>query len=166
MLIDLEAELKLLKPTDIKLRQDRKDGLTLDMGETSHPGIKATLLFPLTGRQEFIRLSDSENVELGIVRSLEALDQGSQEALNTELSKAYFIPQVTKIDKIREEYGTWHWDVATDSGNRHFEVRDRKDVRFLDSKHVVIRDVDGNRYEILNLQNLDDESLHMLETEL
>src|ERR1051326_4018125 len=43
-------------------------------------------------------------------------------------------------------------------GPRVFEVRSREDLRWLHPGHLIVRDVDGNRYEIKRFDDLDSTS--------
>jgi hypothetical protein len=70
---------------------------------------------------------------------------------------------VLKISKITEEFGVLRWEVETDKGPRTFEVRGRDEVRLVTGGHVLIRDIDGNRYHIPGLNDLDVASRHCIE---
>jgi hypothetical protein len=168
MLIDLETELKLINPSDIRIYVDELLGLCMEQfsTHTTHTNLKAVLMFPLTDRDQFIHLSDPDKNEIGIIRNIDSLDPQSQAALRQELAKAYFIPTITRIKNMKEEFGISSWTVETDSGERKFEVRDRRDIRYITGTHLIIRDVDGNRFEIPDLTKLDAQSLVILESEI
>lgn len=73
---------------------------------------------------------------------------------------------ITKIVAIDEEYGVTRWKVETDRGPRTFDVATRHDVRPVGPNRYLIRDVDGNRYEIPNTAQLDAASRALLDFEV
>jgi hypothetical protein len=56
------------------------------------------------------------------------------------------------------DFGIQRWEVETDRGPRVFEVRSREDLRWLHPGHLIVRDIDGNRYEIKRFDDLDSAS--------
>jgi len=101
---------------------------------------------------------DEKGKQVHMVRKLSELDPDSQEVLSQELEQAYFLPKIRRIHQINEEYGVLRLDVDTDKGPRTFEVRTREHIRFLPEGRVILRDLDGNRYEIPRLAELDTHS--------
>ena len=55
------------------------------------------------------------------------------------------------------------WDVETDRGPHHFDMRDRDDVRLVAGNRLLIIDADGNRYEVPDYSRLDSRSRGILE---
>jgi hypothetical protein len=86
--------------------------------------------------------------------------------LAEELEKSYFIPQIKRITNLEEKYAISHWEVETNKGIHTFSVQNREEIRLLSSGRVIIKDSDGNRYEIPDYRKLDSKSLAFLETEL
>jgi Domain of unknown function (DUF1854) len=62
---------------------------------------------------------------------------------------------VLQVPEITDDFGIQRWEVETDRGPRVFEVRSREDLRWVGPGHLVIRDVDGNRFEIRRFEELD-----------
>lgn len=115
--------------------------------------------FPLTSPNGFVSIWDEEENELGVIKNVGELDESSRKVLNQELEKAYFMPKVRKILRVEELYGgITEFSVKTDRGYRDFEIHGRSAVRMLGANRVVITDVDGNKYEIPNLEDLDSRS--------
>ena len=78
-----------------------------------------------------------------------ALDEISRQIVVEELERTYFMPRITDVYDIHDDLGVVSWEVATDKGDRSFHVRNiRQNVRKMGRRRLVIRDVDGNRYEI------------------
>ena len=104
---------------------------------------------PITDPQHMVSLRDEHGEELGILGDVAQLDPISQQIVAEELERSYFMPRITDILDIREDLGVVSWDVETSKGERSFHVRDiRQNVRKIGRRRLIIRDVDGNRYEI------------------
>ena len=86
------------------------------------------------------------------------------EVLTHELERLYFLPKIVRIRGVTEEYGVLRVEVDTDKGPRTFEVRTREHIRFLPNGRILLRDLDGNRYEIPRLADLDGFSQMLAET--
>ena len=104
--------------------------------------------------------------ELGILRSLHELPTEMQDLVAEEVEKAYFVPRVLRILSIEEEFGIQEWQVTTDRGPRTFEVTERSGIRPFDNYRIVIKDVDGNRYQIADARLLDRRSQQWLDLQL
>lgn len=119
--------------------------------------------FPLTQPARYVQLWDDEGDRLSILPDLEGLDDSSRSLLQEELEKHYFMPRIEEVLDVEEVLQVINWHVVTDRGERHFEVRSpRQNVRRLGSSRLIIRDVDGNRYELPDWQELDDDQQELL----
>ena len=83
-----------------------------------------------------------------------------------ELQKSYFVPKITRIKNLEEKFGVSQWEVETNKGTHTFNVKNREEVRLFSSGRVLIKDADGNRYEISDYRRLDSKSIAFLETEM
>jgi len=160
--------LKILDPETTHVWRDPVGDLHLevrgDSGEqVHHERILLLRAFPLTAPDEFVTFFNEENEYLGVLESLQDVDERTEELLRAELEKRYFLPQILTIDFLRISSGIISWRVETDRGPRSLDVRDRDDIRFMPGHRMVIRDVDGNRFEIQDYTELDDWSFYLLE---
>ena len=136
--------------------------MTYDGEEYDH--VHAYRCFPVSHPSEFIALwtgaSALEHHQVGVIRRLKELAPSSLLAVEHELAKRYFIHYIGKINSIIEELGFLSWDVETDKGHMEFMTRrwDRYTVAEGGPNGRIILDVDYNRYEIENLDDLDEES--------
>ncbi len=164
-LSDLTGELALLSPRDIRLYLDDFDDLTLDLCGVIHQRIGVQRAFPFNAPTKFIVLLNSDGAEIGIVRDIADLDSDSRDTLEIALEQAYFMPRILKINSIVSNFHVPTWDVETDRGHRVFEIpSSKRDVRVIDDVRVILRDADGNRYEIVDYRRLDPDSIVFVET--
>ena len=82
------------------------------------------------------------------------------------MSRAYFVPRITAIYEIEDAHGAARWEVETDRGYRLFDIRDREDVKVIESRRVLLQDADGNRYEVEDIHELDERSQRLLDHEI
>jgi hypothetical protein len=88
------------------------------------------------------------------------LPPGAKLAVEIELAKRYFIHYISRINSIKEDVGFLTWDVETDKGHMEFLTkRWERNTVFEGGRNArIILDVDNNRYEIENLDTIDEES--------
>ena len=165
--VDIEKEMETIDPGKIKLHLDgfQDLGVRFDDG-MEYSKVRAVKTFPLSAAMHFIALKDEEGKEIGIIEDLGELDSESREALKIELEKSYFMPDIIRINDIDDDFGVPKWDVETDKGHRTFELRTRRDARMMGRGRVLIKDIDGNRYEITDYRKLDPRSRDLLEEEV
>ena len=162
---DITSELAPLSPSDIHLYFDDFDDLTLDLNGETHTELQTQRSFPLNAPTKFIALLNSKGKEIGIVEDMADLDPDSRKALQTALEQTYFMPSITRINNITTKYQVPTWHVETDHGPRSFEIpSSKRDVRVIGETRVLLRDADGNRYEIPDFRRLDPESIVFVET--
>lgn len=165
--IKITDEVQFLDASKVKVTRNAFEELIVKLpdGET-HTSVEAVRTFPLTDSNKYIALLDSEGEELGIIQDIKQLSRNSEKVLASELQKRYFMPKITKIHALEGQFGVTHWDVETNRGPVQFGLRTRYDVVTLDSGRVLIKDADGNRYEIENYHRLDPASFALLETQM
>lgn len=159
--------LELLDAARLRLWRDefRRLHLLVD-GETEHVDLRPAPVFPVSGVAEYMSFVDDKGRELVLLRDPGELDPESRQVLTEELSRTYFVPRITCIYEIDDAHGSARWEVDTDRGYRVFDVRDREDVRVLASGRILLQDVDGNRFEIADLDELDERSRRLLDGEI
>lgn len=160
------AELRQIPEGQVSIYEDHRGWLCmrrLDTGEEYHQ-IQLSLIFPLTDRRSFLRVCDFEEKEIGLIASIDGLDEESKRTVEKELERVYFIPRIVKVRSIVEKFGFRTWTVETERGPREFDVQGRESLRFIAPSHLLVKDIDGNRYEIPSLSSLDSDSKRVLET--
>lgn len=129
--------------------------------------VKPRRLFPLTHKDKYILFLDSNEEEVGILLDIEELDSKSKKNIRALLDRYYLLPEILEIISIKETLGVVCWYVKTDKGYKEFEILDTTtDVKKLGEKHLVIIDIDDNKYEIKDYEKLNPASRNMLEEQL
>lgn len=149
-------QVRLRRPAPGKNIELTVNGRRHEIGRIANP-------FPLSSGLDTVVFFDTNGEEIGAMKQARELDEGSRSLLREELEKAYFMPRIEAVVDTEEKLGVETWTVETDKGRRVFEVRDpRRNVRSMGQHRVIIKDVDGNRYEIPNWRTLDRASITFL----
>ena len=99
-----------------------------------------------------------------MVDDLKSLDQSARDLIAEELDRRYLTATIQSVSAIRNEYGTSYWEVQTHRGQREFVVQNvSENAQWLGDHCLLIIDVDGNRFEIPRLDELDKKSLGLVE---
>lgn len=120
--------------------------------------------FPLTHPERFISIQDLSDREVGVLESLEGMAADQKELILQELDRRYFTPVVKKIDDLKQDAGMWKFVVQTQRGSTEFYVRNWRDSAHEASPgRWQIQSVDGLRFEIRRVEELDELSQNLLE---
>ncbi len=158
-----------MKMRDIRCVQlIEKDMLKIDFANNVvMEKVRPRRLFPLTYKDKYILFLDSNGEEVGILSDIEELDMKSKKNIRALLDRYYLLPEILEIISIKETLGVMRWYVKTDKGYKEFEILDTTiDVKKLGEKHLVIIDIDDNKYEIKDYEKLNSASRNMLEEQL
>lgn len=159
--------LKIVAPDRVRVWRDEFRHLHVQVdADTEYVDVKPVPVFPVSEAADYVSFLDSKDKEVLLLRDPGQLDRESQEVLREELGRTYFVPRIVRIYEIEDTHGAARWEVETDRGYRMFDIRDREDVRVIRRSRVLLQDADGNRFEIEDIQALDERSRHLLETEI
>ncbi len=143
--------------------------LSLSLADRHYDRIVVQRAFPLSGPEEFITLRElNENrepgTEIGMIRDMRQLSPEKRALLKQELERRYFTPRIQKVTGLKDEYGYLYIDVDSTAGSKQLTVPNNTShfIR-LTSVRILIVDVDGNRYEIPDYQQMDKKSIKLLE---
>ena len=132
--------------------------------ERSYPRIKIVRAAPLSYTDRYISILDDKDVEICMIDDLSEVDADTRTLIEEELEKRYLTSIVKEVISIRAEYGTSYWEVETDRGNRDFVVQNvSENAQWPGARRLLLIDVDGNRFEIPDLDALDDRSRKLVE---
>ena len=144
-----------LDPPALHIRRNRRSLLTVETGGERFDDVSVRRAFPLEVADAFIGLFDAGGEEIGLLESLDGLEEESRTALEDQLALTYFLPVITTVSRVGEEYGVVRADVETTRGPRQIEIRNiRSNIRVLSRRRALIEDAEGNRYELLDFHRL------------
>ena len=115
------------------------------------------LTFPLTNPEEYIsiREADEKAKEIGIIEKLSQLNPDEQDMIREQIKLRYFMPVITKVLDVKNEYGYAYWHVTTTFGVCRFTTQmSGNAVISLSDSRLLVTDIDGNRYEIPDFYSL------------
>ena len=150
-------EMRFLTKENAKFSRTEGGFVSLKFGEKEYARVGVYLTFPLTEPEEYIsiREADEKAKEIGIIEKLSRLDKDQQEMIREQIKLRYFMPTITKVLDIKDEYGYAYWNVATSFGACRFTTRMSGDaVVNLGESRMLVTDIDGNRYEIPDFYQL------------
>ena len=124
--------------------------------------------FPFDMPYEYISVLDKDKKEIGFIRSLDDFDEPARTQLIHELETKYYTPVIKKILSVKERYGFSYWKTECEFGEKSFTLQDTfrsiiKSPRDDGTERIFILDVDGNRYEIPDVEALDRKSYKKIE---
>ena len=165
--IKVTDELEFLDASHVRIERNAFEELVVQLPDgTIQTKVEPICAFPVSEPNRYISLMDEESNELGVIEDIKHLPHASREVLVEELQKRYFMPKITKILDLDGQYGVTQWVVETTQGDVQFGLRTRYDIVTLENGRVLIKDADGNRYEIENYNKLDPKSIALLETQM
>ena len=146
----------------ITLGEDMKLNICLKTGEKFEK-LQPKRLFPVSAKQRYISLIDEERKEVAIITDATKLDEQSYKALEQSLSDYYILPKIQKVNFISWKHGTLTVIAVTDYGECTFKVRSRpQNIKRLADGRVLIRDINDNRYEIIDSSKMDKKTIELM----
>ncbi len=137
--------------------------LTIE-GDRSYTRVKIVRAAPLSHPQDYICFLDAKDEEICMFPDLKSIDEQTRQIIDQELDRRYLTSTVESIRSMRNEFGTSYWEVATNRGEREFVVQNAaENAQWLGEHRLLLVDVDGNRFEIPDLRQLDSKSLNLVE---
>ncbi len=158
-----DMKVNFIQNDSIKLRKNEQGDTIARLQEKDIEVGHILSIFPISNRSHFISLRDTEGKEIGIIDQAHELDPESKRILKEELELSHFLPKIKDIFSVEDNLGLFTFEVLTDKGMRVFEVRNpRQNIRDVGRGRYIIKDVDGNRYEIRKLRNLGPKSQNLM----
>jgi hypothetical protein len=134
---------------------------------TEYKKVKLSRALPYRAPDKYICITDKDGKEIGIIKDIHDFDKEQIELINSELSRLYYSPVITRIVSAKDRMGYLYFDVLTTAGKREFALRDAsRNIKYVDPEDktaVQILDVDGNRYLIEDFNKLDQSSCKKIE---
>ena len=137
--------------------------LTIE-GDRSYTRVKIVRAAPLSHPKQYISLLDVKDEEICMIDDLKSLDAEMRAIVDEELERRYLTSIIEQVSSVRNEFGTSYWDVRTNRGEREFVVQNAaENAQWLGDHRLLLIDVDGNRFEIPDLNDLDKKSIGFVE---
>ncbi len=134
------------------------------IGEDAIPNIKFRQMLPLSQPNTYISLQDSDKKEIGVLKSLDGLDGESRKIVEKMLDRQYFTPKVLIIKSLKPEGGMWHFIVDTTRGEAEYYVRNWRDsAHEISANRWLVHSVDGQRFEIPKVDEMDANSQNLMD---
>lgn len=156
---------ELPDPTGMRLFYDPPGTLRLTVDEErSYPTVRLYQAWPLSAPGRYVSLLNGKDEEIALLDDLSGLPAQSRAVAEAELGRRYLTARIEAIDSIRTEFGVTYWHVRTSRGPRDFVVQSLSDsCLWLSERHILIVDVDGNRFEIADRYALEPVSRERLD---
>jgi hypothetical protein len=140
-----------------RVERDRAGRVIVHLAGREEPVVDAVVArcFPWSLPESYISVRDAKGAEVALLRTLDELDGDSREVVEAELRDKIFNPKIHRITDLRDEFGVVTVTAETDRGEVSFQIRSRDDVRVLSAGRALLRDVDGNTYELPAIDALD-----------
>ena len=132
--------------------------------DRSYLKVRVVCAAPLSQPDRYICFLDEKNEVICTVEDPIDLDAVSQRIIKEEIEQRYMTAIIKRVDSLRSEFGVSYWEVQTDRGDREFVVRNvSENAQWITDRRLLLLDVDGNRFEISNLEVLDKKSRGLVE---
>lgn len=154
---------KYLDPATLEWR--REDGrLQCRLpGEAAWTDVKLTRMFPHSLPQEWIAVLGPLGQEYGILRNLHGMTRENRELVLQELDRRYLTTRIVRLLSGKRRFDVMKWTAETTRGKVSFITRGLRDqIQQPRPGYVIFSDVEGNRYEIPDVEALDPVSRRLL----
>ncbi len=144
--------------------REKAGAVAVKLRERDQPAeeVRVRRCFPWSMPDRYISILDKDGKELALLASLDELDIASRAVVDAELRDKVFNPRITRLLDCKSEFGMLSLSAETDRGNVTFQVRTLDDIRMLSPRHMLLRDADGNSYEVTDVDALDRRTQRLL----
>jgi len=144
-------------PKTLRLFYEPKDRLRLTIdSDRSYHTVKPAWAAPLSRPGQYLALLDGKGNAIVTLPDPSVLPAASLEAAKEELRRRYLTATVRTITHAKQEFGATYWSVQTDRGDRDFVTQNlQENAIWLSPTHLLLLDVDGNRFEITDTEALE-----------
>ena len=152
-------------PGDLHLFYNPPGTLRLTVGDGySFPTVRLYQSAPLSNPGKFLAFQDGKGEEIALVPAIDDLPDDTRQTAHEELRRRYLTSRVESITGVKTEFGVTYWNVITDRGPRDFVIQSLSEsCVWLSESHIMLIDVDGNRFEIPDRYGMDAASRARLE---
>lgn len=150
--------------TNYQLFFEPKERLRLTLeNDRSYLDVRPAWAAPISQPGRFLALLDKKGEEIALIPDPKALSAASRAVLERALRVRYLTATVQQVLEARQEYGATYWSVDTDRGPRDFVTQNlQENAVWFSDNHLLLLDVDGNRFELPDISVLDAQSQTLL----
>ncbi len=118
---------------------------------------------PLTYPNRYLALVDGKDREIVMIPDPSELPPEIKSVLDDELHRRYLTSHIRGIISVKTEFGATYWHVLTERGQKEFVTQSlQENAQWMGPDQLLLVDVDGNRFEIKDVNALDDQSRRKL----
>lgn len=162
---NLEPEDLTIEPERVSVWVDDFQKLHARIDDEEFEDIVVRRVFPISRKTDYVSLIN-DGKEVAMLAHPDKLDKASRKCLDAALDRMYYTAKISRIDSIELIMAVSHWSVMTDRGYARFEIFDRAtQVRTRSNGRCLITDVDGNRFVIEDINDLDPDSFKLITTQ-
>ena len=147
--------------------------LHLSINEQDQQSVGIRQMFPVSNPDKFLSVHN-EKEEIGVIEDLSNFSDDQQRLIRTETEHQYFVPIITEIIEIKDDFSYFRWNTLTDRGPREFYVKGHTEnmrrrkgqagsMQIQDNCRIFITDIEDCKYEIPDYRKLPKSSLRFLE---
>ncbi|MBN9504106.1 MAG: hypothetical protein BGO01_16730 [Armatimonadetes bacterium 55-13] len=157
-----------IQPKELQIFYHPKDRLRMTVpNDRSYPTVKPAWSAPLSRPGKYLALLNGKGEEIATIVDPKELPDDSRTAVEEELRRRYLTATVHRVTHAKGEFGSTYWHVVTDRGERDFVTQSlQENAQWLGPTHLMLIDVDGNRFEIVDTKSLDEKSQAFIEAML
>jgi len=153
-------------PRRVRLSRIPPWAVRLTIDDRTYLRVQIVRAAPLSDPDHYIAILDEQDDGICVIRDPAELDEASRHIVEEELRQRYLTAVVQHIHAVRHESGSAYFEVETDRGRTAFIVKDgTESIRRFGSR-LLLMDVDGNRFEIPDVNTLDRRSAKLLRSVL
>ena len=158
----ISLELDSAEGADALELRSAGDGQLIAVVDGKPVPVRLRQCFPWSEPGRHLSLRDDEDEEVALVEDPAALPPESRRALEWALAEAGFVLEVLRVLDIEEEVEIRQWTVETTHGRRSFQTHLDDWPRVLPTGALLIRDVAGDLYRLVDPRRMDRRSRELL----
>lgn len=156
-------ELRFLDPSRLEFTRDGTELRVTLADEFSVLDARIARIFPISDPDRQWSVRDAKGNEIGILSDPARLPAAARRLVEEAVDRRYFLPVITRIVSARDRFGTTRWKIETDHGPKSFITRNlREEVLAPAPGRYLLKDIDGNRYDVPDVSRLDAASQGLL----
>jgi ATP-binding cassette subfamily B protein len=149
------------EPARVAVGREPSGSLRLMLEDRAYTNVAVVRAAPLSEPDRYLVFLDA--AEICVLRDPARLDGSSRAVLAGELRRRDLTAVIRLVDRCRREADLLYFSVLTDRGARDFVIRSAEDnACWLSERHVLLVDIDGNRFDVPDIEALDRRSARLL----